>query len=58
VLATSGNVKKPTGFSELRTDLQCFSKSQVDKQTAKNFNFVQSQKLQGKTLAYLAVNLN
>jgi len=33
VLATAGNVKNPTGFSELRTDLQCFSKSQVDKQT-------------------------
>jgi len=43
VLATAGNVKKPIGFSELRTDLQCFSKSQDDKQTAQSFNFVQSQ---------------
>jgi len=26
-LTNAGNVKKPIGFSELRTDLQCFSKS-------------------------------
>jgi len=58
VLATASNVKKPIDFSELRTDLQCFSKSQVDKQTVKTSILYNRKTLQGKTLADLAVNLN